>query len=349
MAEAASSTPAFVVSVGARSTLGLSALQAAMLVRARRGDPQSLPLRDKRGRPIGACTAKGVPAGLSGCDRLVALGAPALRAAVPRQAPSGTWPVILAVPEKGRPDDDPRLDGAIVQALAEASGVAIDEGRSRTVRAGHAGAAIAVAAALDAVHAGAPAVVVGGVDSHVHPEVLAWLDAECRLHAMGAENGFIPGEGAGFLVISARPGAASGPPALVRAAKIGYEESVTTDAPNIGQAMTAILRDLALAAPGGRLAWALTDVNGERHRVREWRLASGRGAFADGAVHHRPADDLGDLGAATGAVLGAMAYELFRAGAAPASTACVALSSDGPERGAFLLSFEGAGAQGGGR
>lgn len=351
-------TPAFITGAGVRCPVGLSALQAAMLSRARRGEPRSTRFFDKRRRFVGASTTPGMRADLHGCDRLIALAAPALRAAVPRDAASATWPLVLAVPERGRPDDDARLDGAIVQAISEASGVAIDVARSWTIRAGHAGAAIALAAALDEIAKGAPGVVVGAVDSYYHPDVLAWLDEECRLHAMDAENGFIPGEGAGFLVLApklGRPGRGKeapretrplpregGAPVLLRRVEVGREETVVSDAPNVGQAMTAVLRDLALSAPGGKLSWSITDVNGERHRVREWSLAAGRGAFADDAIHQRPADDMGDLGAASGAVMAGVVCELFRTGSAPRPTACVALASDGPERGAFLLSFEGA-------
>jgi 3-oxoacyl-[acyl-carrier-protein] synthase I len=343
--------PALVTGTSARCPLGLSALQAAMLVRARRGEPRATRFLDKRRRFAGASTTPGLRGDLHGFDRLIALAAPALRAAVAGGAPSAAWPLLLAVPERGRPDDDARLDGAIVQALSEASGVAIDAARSGTVRAGHAGFALALAAALDDIGRGAPAVVVGAVDSYYHPDVLAWLDEEHRLHALDAENGFVPGEGAAFVVLTpalARPGRKEAPreshvpPVLLRRVETGREDTVATGDPNIGRAMTAVLRDLAVSSPGGKLAWSLTDVNGERHRVREWELAAGRGAFADDAVHQRPTGELGDLGAASGGVMAAIACALLRAGAAPRPCVCVALASDGPERGAFLLSFEGA-------
>lgn len=361
-------TPAFVTGVGVRTTLGLSALHAAMLVRAKRGEPRSTRFIDKRRRFIGVHMAPGIRGDLHGLDRMLALAAPALRAAVPRgegESPSATWPLLLAVPEAGRPDDDPRFAVEIVQILSESSGVAVHGSRSRTFRAGHAGTAMALVAALDELNKGAPAVIVGAVDSYHHPEVLAWLDAECRLHALDAENGFVPGEGAGFLLLTPRLAKntkgkdalaretrearaareareAREAPVLLRRVEVGVEETVLNDEANVGKAMTGILRDLALSAPGEKLAWSLTDVNGERHRVREWDLAAGRGAFAGDAVHQRPADELGDLGAASGAVFAGLAIELARAGAAARGSVCVGLSSDGPERGAFLMSFEGA-------
>src|SRR5262245_35726071 len=119
-------TPTFVSSVGMRCPLGLSALHAAMLLRARRGEPRATRFLDKRNRFIGVSMAPGLRGDLHGYDRMLALAAPALRAAVPADTASASWPLLLAVPEKGRPDDDARFDGAIVQALAEASGVAVD-------------------------------------------------------------------------------------------------------------------------------------------------------------------------------------------------------------------------------
>jgi len=337
-----------VVSVAARGPLGLSSLQVAMCARARKAEPRSTHFVDKRGRFVGACTTPGLPDALVGYDRLIALAAPALRAAAkePALAP---LPLVLALPERGRPDDDARCEHAIVPALGAASGVVLDEARSRTIRAGHAGVAIALAAALDELARGARAVLVGGVDSYVHPEVLSWLDHECRLHALDAENGFIPSEGAAFLRLERRAAApaevadARAQRALARLVRveIGREESVISGAPNTALAMTRILARLAAAAPGAAISWALTDVNGERHRVREWDLVSMRGSLAEGAIHDRLVDDLGDMGAASGAMLGAVVCELFQSGGAPSAMACVALHAEGPERGAFLLAAEG--------
>lgn len=357
--------PAFITSVEARCALGLSALQASMCYRARLGEPKATRFIDKRQRFVGAHGAPGLRGDLIGADRVLSLALPALRAALVREAPSSPMPIFIATSERGRPDDDPRLDGPILQALAEAApSGAVDVDRSRVVRAGHAGFALALSAALEEIGRGAQAICVGAVDSYYHPDMLAKLDEECRLHALDAENGFVPGEGAAFLVLTpavSRLGqgpSPGGPPALgaarkapsqdvfsspvlLRRVEVGTEDTVVSGEPNIGRAMTAALRDLAVSSPGGQLQWSFSDVNGERHRVREWDLARGRGAFADGAVHERPADELGDLGAASGGVLAALACTLFRAGAAPRSSVCVALASDGPERGAFLMSFEG--------
>ncbi|MFO0756256.1 MAG: HEAT repeat domain-containing protein [Byssovorax sp.] len=332
-----------IVAIGARGPLGLSALQLAMGVRARKLVPTTTLTTDKRGHLCGAATAWGLPRDLAGYDRLIALGAPALREAGVELA--GAVPLLLAVAEPGRPDDDARVETALVADLGARSGVAIDVGRSQLFRTGQAGFAAAMGEALRRLRSGeARALLVGGLDSYLHPEVLAWLDRDDRLHAPGADDGFIPGEGAAFALLCREPGdvasAGKAPlPVLARLVdvELGREETVLSGEPNLGAAMTAVLARLAAASPEGSLDWVLSDVNGERHRIREFTMASGRGQLRAGAEHSRFVDDLGDLGAATGAVLLGLATSYFRAGVGPAKDAAIALSSEGAERGAFLI------------
>src|SRR5689334_17953235 len=116
--------PVLIVGVGARGTLGLTALQVAMCGRAQKLDVWLTRFEDRWKHSIGAARARFLPDELHGFDRLVALGAPALREAA--SALPGPMPLYLAVAEAGRPDDDPRMGPELVAALAQASGVAID-------------------------------------------------------------------------------------------------------------------------------------------------------------------------------------------------------------------------------
>jgi 3-oxoacyl-[acyl-carrier-protein] synthase-1 len=340
-----------IIATGARCPLGLSALQIAMCSRAKKSEPQSTRLRDKRDREIGVCLTPGLPDDLYGYDRLLALAAPALReAALGADFGGRPLPMALALPEPGRPDDNPRLYRDVLADLATASGVALEMDRSMVVRAGHAAGALALEAAVGMLLAGAQWVIWGGLDSYYHPGTLRWIDEECRLHAMDAENGFVPSEGAAFMILS-RVGVrlssgqntsgsadtARAPSAVVRFAQSGREETVTTGEPNIARAMTQLLRRAAESTRDGVVRWALNDINGERHRIREWQLAAARGSFGEGFIEGRLVEDLGDMGAATGAMLGTIACSLWRAGCAPASSAVVALHSEGVERGVFVL------------
>jgi 3-oxoacyl-[acyl-carrier-protein] synthase-1 len=81
----------------------------------------------------------------------------------------------------------------------------------------------------------------------------------------------------------------------------------------------------------------LNDCNGERHRVKEWEKLVARGLIPSTAVVEALPEALGDLGAASGVMMMAIAWMAFRLGYAPANRALCVLASDGPDRGGFLL------------
>ncbi|MBW2456365.1 MAG: hypothetical protein JRI68_17730 [Deltaproteobacteria bacterium] len=325
-----------VVATGARGATGLNALQLAMGVRARLFEPRACGFKDRRGRAIGLCRVGGLPADLHGYDRLLALAAPALREATAGQPPA-TVPLLLALPEAGRPDDDDRFDTTFLAELAQRADVTIIRGRSEVVRRGHAGMAWVLDEAVRLLRAGAPTVVVGGVDSYYEPATLQWLDEAYRLHSLEAANGFIPGEAAAFLVLRAagakpRAGEAAAPCRLVALARDEEHAVLDDEEPNLARAITKVACEVgAREAP-----WVLCDVNGERHRLREWRMVAYREDLSAGAQLRLP-HEIGDVGAASGAVMMCLATSYWRLGCAPGSRAVILLSSEGTERGALLL------------
>jgi 3-oxoacyl-[acyl-carrier-protein] synthase-1 len=334
-----------IVGVGARGPLGLNALQVVMGARAGTMEPRRTPFTDKHGNSIGAVRARFLPDDLVGYDRLVALAVPALREAARALVPGAfapPYPLFLALAEAGRPDDDSRFGPEILADLARRSGLPIDLERSVVVRAGHAGVGLALElAALRLAEGGRPrAYLVGGVDSYYHPAVLAWLDAECRLHAGTAGNGLVPSEGAAFAVVTAAA-EDSAARALARVAAVasGREDTVGTAAPNLATAMTRAVRAAATLAGGGPIRWLVTDVNGERHRISELAKVQirSRDLLAEDARHDALPDDLGDVGAASGALLLAAACVHFRAGSAPASRVLIALHAEAHERAVLVL------------
>lgn len=325
-----------IVSCGAVAPLGRTALQVAMCARARRLVPESLALCDKRGRRMGACVTPGLSAfDPTGYERLLELGGRALAQAAPRE-PS-KLPVMLALAAPGRPDDDPRLDTELLGAMATRAGVKLDVERSGVFRAGHAAGALAIEAALAAVERGS-SVLVGGVDSWVHEGVLSWLDDECRLHALDAEDGFIPSEGAAFALLRP-PGRGKEPSMLVRGVRTARENTVLADEPNLAAEMTTMVHAFCDAAKPP-IGWIMSDVNGERVRIREWSMVELRASFDDPLVHVRLPDLLGDVGAASAPMALVLSEAWWRAGCAPANRALVLCHSDGVERGAILLEVQ---------
>lgn len=333
-----------VISVGARGPLGLNSSQIAMCTRAGKLEPRSCHLRDRNGLRVGICSTVGIGPAVYGFDRFVELGAPAWLEAAATARPEQPLPMMLALPEPGRPDDDARFGPALIAALATETGVPIDIERSSVFRAGHAAGAMALQAAAALLNdrtAAVPAVWVGGIDSYYHPATIAWLDREFRLHSLDTEDGIIPSEGAAFALVAREAGSARSalPPPLTSLAGVltGMEETVLSDEPNLACTMTEIVHRLTEAPGMSPIAWVLTDLNGERHRLSEWQKVEMRSTFAEEFVHDRLIDDLGDLGAATGPTLLAIACTYWRTGCAPARSVLVALHSEGPERGAFVL------------
>ncbi|MRG92162.1 hypothetical protein [Polyangium spumosum] len=329
-------TMGFVAGVGMSSPLGLDARQSALVLRARKMSPGRTGHKDRRGGFAGDVRSLRLDDALTGRERLIELARPALAEAVRGLgAAKGPIPLFVSLPPRRAEAEEP-LGPDFLDVLGKRAGVDVALAASEAVVLGHAGFAAALAkglAALAAPGAG-PCVVVGGVDSHHDPAVLAALDEERRLHAEGAWNGFIPSEAAAFVVL-ARQGAAP-PLARLLAVATGMERE---DGTEIGEAATEVARNVAgvMRAP---VPWVLPDVNGERHRVKEWSFVRirNREAFDEArTVETRLYDELGDVGAASGAVHAAYACLAFRLGFAPAPEVLVTLASEGPARGAFAL------------
>lgn len=322
--------PRRIVSVGARAALGLSALQVAMSVRAGLFEPRAVRFRDARGQSVGMCRVGGIGGECHGYERLVGLAAPALREAVGGRDLQG-FSAVIALPAPARADDDPRFDARFAADVTARAGVAIDPRRVAIVRRGHAGGVEALRFAADELAAGRRGVVVGGVDSYYHPEVLRWLDEGFRLHAIGVEDGFVPGEGAAFAVIVGE--ASADDLAELIDARLGEEPSMLDEGlPPIAQGITALVRDVG----GTGAPWVMHDANGEHRRQREWTMVSLRHELTGGEVVRLP-DELGDLGAATAPMMVAIAATSWRHGAAPADRALLLVASDGADRGAALI------------
>ncbi|MCC6522274.1 MAG: hypothetical protein IT373_06405 [Polyangiaceae bacterium] len=330
-----------IVRVGAACPLGLTSLETALCVRASKLEPRPTAFLDKRGRTVGASHARWLDAELAGFDRLVALGARALGEAAGELTEPA--PLVLALPEAPRPDDDGRFGHELVAALASASGARLDLERSAVVRAGSAGFAVALASATALLASGAPAVLVGGLDSYIDPDVIRELDEQCRLHAEGTEDGIVPSEGAGFALLGTAPSlgrvARAGAIATLAHVATATEPPAGADDAELAVGMTRALQEaLGARAHQGPIDWVLSDVNGEHHRVREWSTAEIRcGEVLAAARHDRLLGELGDVGAAAGALLLAIACTYLRVGCAPARSALFVLSSEGPARGVFIV------------
>ncbi|MCX8101687.1 MAG: hypothetical protein N3D77_10675 [Geminicoccaceae bacterium] len=253
-------------------------------------------------------------------------------------------PLLLALAEADRPGRLPDLERELAQELEElADGPLHPE--SRLLARGRSGVAEAIRDASRLLAEGrAEAVLVAGVDGYLQGSTLSALDEAQRLLGERNSDGFVPGEAAAALLVTAPdPGA----PLHVLAAGFGREPAlIGSGEPLRAEGLAAAFRQ-ALAAAGIAMAevgWRLGTMSGEQFWFKEHDLAVSRllrGRHEPVELDH-PADCIGETGAASLACCLALAFEAARKGWAPGDPVLVA-ASDEDGRCAALLLAAGAG------
>jgi 3-oxoacyl-[acyl-carrier-protein] synthase I len=273
--------------------------------------------------------------------RMLRLGVPALRSALERAGESPLR-LYLALPELSLAEA-PWMRGFSLY-LAKSAGTTLDAPSCRVVPSGRAAALVALELALDALEQEpSRPVVVGGIDSYLDFKLLAALDAESRLLGPTVSDGFIPGEGAAFLVLehAASTGANGAGVSIEAAASApdpGHRSAAT---PATGEGLAAAIERLRgrLPNPQALVGSIFAGLNGESFDAKQWGVARVRHQdfFAPEAPVMHPADCFGDAGAATGALLLSLAARALAQGERP-GPALIWVASDGETRGCALLS-----------
>ena len=258
-------------------------------------------------------------------------------------------PVWLAVPEDRStfgPPNVAQLERTLRSSMMPPFGRTLN-----LLAQGHAGAALGLRAAMDRLASGRDDLcVVGGVDSYLDADTLAWLEVERRLACTGTRNGFAPGEGAAAVVLatdSVRRHLRL--PSLGRVQEVActYERrDPTGEVGLLGEGLTEALllatRDLRL--PGEAANDVYADINGERRRTEDWGFALMRASHAmrDGTAYVTPVGSCGDMGAASAPMGCALAVHAWQRGYATGPRALVSATSWAGLRGAVLLERVGA-------
>ena len=262
-------------------------------------DALPLPSRARRMLRLAAPSFKAVAAGIPAPVR-VFLGLPALTS---EEAP---W--LKHMP-------------AYLHAVA---GVAVDRERSVIVSSGRAAALIAIERALAAVREDPTAtVLVGGVDSFLDLRLLGNLVKEKRVLGPRVMDGFIPGEGAAFIALSG----ADAPSTSRSGTRVSVQGAVSVRDPGHrygtepakGEGLALAIAQLRQGLNGAAAPVATTfaGFNGENFDAKLWGVARLRHTdfFDPEMVTDHPLDKFGDTGAATGAILVALATQALMTGA----------------------------------
>jgi len=339
-------TTVVVVGVGARTAVGMTASATAAAVRAGVAVFEKHPfVVDTAGNRMIVATATYLGSDVAGADRMACLVEPAAAEAVSgfAAAPVGKppIPVYFGLPPV-RPGREKEMPAVMVTRVREALAPVCRVTRVELIETGHAGGAMAVQAAWEAIRAGVVEfALAGGADSYLEPETLEWLEANDQVHSAGEENnayGFIPGEAAGFVMLASAAAAERYKlPAsleLLTAATTRETKLIKTDAVCTGEGLTALFRALAGVPQVLKADHLYCDMNGEPYRADEFGFATIRAGslLRDASAFTAPADCWGDVGAASGPLFLVLAEAATRKGYAPGSVLAAFTSSESGER-----------------
>ena len=253
-------------------------------------------------------------------------------------------PLLLCVAERKRPGRGKGLDDQLFFDIQETLGARF-AAESAIIAAGRVGAGRALAEARRLIYeANARRAVIVAVDGLLSAATLGAYEREERLMTSYHRRGFIPGEAAGAMLV-ARP---SGTPELVcagigfgmEAAHISSEEPLRAE--GLTQAINAALVDAGCQMHD--LDFRIADISGEHFYFKEAALALARTLRRrkeDFDLWH-PADCIGEVGAAAGIVMLALADAACRKSYAAGPNILAHMANDAGQRVAAVLRFRGA-------
>jgi 3-oxoacyl-[acyl-carrier-protein] synthase-1 len=229
-------------------------------------------------------------------------------------------PLMLALPEMqpgGRINEKRFLALFATQC---SSRFALD--RSSAVDEGRAGGLVAVARAAQLIRSGqADFALAGAIDTYRDLYVLGTLDVEERVKSAVHLDGFIPGEGAAFLLLASDSVArAAGMASLARLTRLALGDEPGHLYSKEAYRGEGLARTLSQLFGSGDLPSPVSEVfssmNGESHWAKEWGVAfmRNRESFLEDHGMHHPADCYGDVGSACGPALVALAALGIRGG-----------------------------------
>jgi len=343
------------MAVGMMTPVGIGASQTATSVRAgisrqaessiynKRFQPMKMALLPDDALPPLEASLESVVGLTTRQARMVRLAAPALQEVLAKVSNSAEVPVLVGTPEPLPGRTDPAGD-KFLEYLGRQSGCKFNSVQSKTFPFGRSAGVFALKEGLRRLQSTkAQYVVVGGVDTYLDLYLLGTLDMEERILADGVMDGFVPGEGAAFLLLSSDPKHSSDKELL------GYVTGVATGIEKghryseevyRGDGLSNTVQELFSDVPSSatKVNTVFAGFNGESFWAKEWGVTYLRNKerFNENIRVQHPADCFGDAGAALAPLmlgLGAIGmHKRYLNG-----PCLVWASSDREERGAALI------------
>ncbi|MDJ0656454.1 MAG: beta-ketoacyl synthase N-terminal-like domain-containing protein [Xanthomonadales bacterium] len=252
-------------------------------------------------------------------------------------------PLFLALPEPSE-GLEPLLND-FPDMLEQQTGLRFSATHRQVYAYGQAGGLAAFHGARSLIEAGsAPRVLLGGVDSRSQARSLACFRAQDRALRLEQAHGYVPGEGAGFLLIEAagadsevlihEPGFAQQAPDAAETKPADPGQGSEAPGTALGKAMAAAARN----AGGDTVATLISPLTGQVDQTNEWGDACTHLAdhISMTPFLTHPCHLFGDLGAALAPVSVALAAHGIKGSYLPAPVMVCSIS-DGGQRAAALV------------
>jgi|CXWL01.1.fsa_nt_gi 3-oxoacyl-[acyl-carrier-protein] synthase-1 len=342
-----------IVGVGACTALGADAPSTAAAVRAAIAGFGDHPyMIDKAGDPMVVARASYLLESPSTAEHFAALAIPAAKEALSpltegKKQVTGI-PLILGLPPT-RPGRPANLDTEMAERFKSELGGGALLSAVRAVPCGHTSGLAALEQGWRLIRSGdIDACLIGGVDSYEDADTLEWLDELEQLHSNTNKWGFIPGEAAGFVLLSSAQFAQKHKlPNLGEVLEVALAQEknlIKTEAVCIGEGLSAAVRQVleAMTSKEKPIHQTLCDLNGERYRATEfgYTLTRTGNRFADAGEYTAPADCWGDVGAASAPLLIGLAVAAGQKGYAAGPNTLIWASSEAGERAAAIIRIE---------
>ena len=223
-------------------------------------------------------------------------------------------PLFYAIPEYE--NTQPINGDSLLDDLATLHPGVFDRTESKVSGRGRAGGLQALGEAIRTVQSRkTDFALVGASDSYVDMTILLTLDWYKRCKHESHPDSFVPGEGAGFLLICSREAAQkAGLEIIANVGPVaeGQEPGYWwwLDEPYLGEGLASTVQALlAAGAPPSPFKEVYSTMNGESYWAKEWGVTRIRNAdaFAEKENMNHPAEFYGDPGAASGLLLVALA------------------------------------------
>lgn len=340
-----SRTPLAIRKTGLVTSVGLNAPASCAAMRAKITNPSETRFIDATGAWIMAhqVTLEQPWRGITKLSHMAAMAIDEALAEVPRAKWHGI-PLLLCVAELDRPGRPPNLDAQLFSLIETELGEHFHP-ESAVVAHGRVSVAMALAQSRQLLaRPGIGQVLIAATDSLLSWPTLSHYAQHSRLLTEQNSNGFMPGEGAGALLVGLPDQResllVSGIGFGKEAAHIDSQEPLRAD--GLSAAIKAALADAGLQLHD--LAFRITDVSGEHYYFKEAALAmtrtlrQRRTAFD---IWH-PAECSGEAGALAGASVIAVADMACRKDYANGPAILAHMANDSGPRAAITLTFRSA-------